>query len=88
MASNPALFNPARVSALTLRYVVRFASLAYDMYRDRDRNHLVARFIWLKVLCAYPSIDLSIVLHAAVMLNVYLVSDYIVKGVIYIRLTD
>jgi hypothetical protein len=40
VASNPTLINPARVSALTRKYVVRFASLA--LAYDRDRNHLVA----------------------------------------------
>ena len=42
----------SEVVNLALRYVVRSASLA--LAYDRDRNHLVARFIWLKVLCAYP----------------------------------
>ena len=42
----------SEVVNLALRYVVRSASLA--LAYDRDRNHLVARFVWLKVLCAYP----------------------------------
>ena len=60
------------------------------MHMTRDRNHLVAGCqIYLAESTLCIPIDLSIVLHAAViMLHVYLVSDYIVKGVIYIRLTD
>ena len=49
---------------------------------DKDRNHLVARFIWLKVLCAYPQIDPS-VLHVAVMLHVYMYI-YLVSSLLYV----
>ena len=42
----------SEVVKFSLRYVVRSASLA--LAYDGDRNDLVARFLWLRVLCAYP----------------------------------
>jgi hypothetical protein len=43
--------------AMVLLLVLVVLILAYVYVYDRDRNHLVARFTWLKVLCTFLTQD-------------------------------
>ena len=43
----------SEVVKFSVKICSKIRQFSFSLY-DRDRNHLVARFFWLKVLCAYP----------------------------------